>query len=150
MFWDYSLDNFSKRHFGTDISSPGHFCTCMFWPCRLTGTWTFWNKDFSVWGWFGTKNFWHYGCFSMEYFGNWTFWHMDILAPCKSNMDVSAQTFWHLCYCTQMSMCQKVFVPNRQRRRNVHVPEQLQGRNVHLPKCPGNEISVPKCLKPKC
>ena len=77
--------HFGKRNFGTDISSPGHFCTCMFQPYRLTGTWTFQHKDFWAWGRFGTKNFWHHGCF-----GTWIFWHLakqygrfgtDILAP---------------------------------------------------------------------
>ena len=26
------------------------------------------------------------------------------------------------------------------------MPQHLQGQNVHLPKCPGDEISVMKCL----
>ena len=33
--------HFGKRHFGMDISSPGHFGTCMFQPCGRTSTWTF-------------------------------------------------------------------------------------------------------------
>ena len=40
------------------------------------------------------------------------FWHLNILAhgyfgTLQSNNDVSALTFWHLCYCAKMSMYQK-------------------------------------------
>ena len=39
----------------------------------------------------------------------------------------------------KMSLCRKVLVPKRPLRRNVHVP-----------KCVGDEMSVSKCLWPKC
>ena len=93
--------HFGKRHFGTDISSPGHFGTCMFRPCGRTGTWTF-----CLHGHFDTRTFRHgdilaQGIFSTmdisardilapEHFGTWIFGHLakqygrfgtDILAP---------------------------------------------------------------------
>ena len=59
------------------------------------------------------------------------------------------------CPCAKMSpcrksLCQKVLVPKRPQRRNVHVLVCPQGWNMHVPKCPGDEMSMPKCLLPKC
>ena len=58
-------------------------------------------------------NFWH-----KEFLAPWTlkhgiFRHLNILAhgyfgTLQSNMDVLPQTFWHLCYCAEMSMCRNV------------------------------------------
>ena len=90
--WPYfGTWHFGKRHFGLDISSPGHFGSCIFWPCGRTGTCTFclhWrffrHRDFLAVGHLGTRNFRHHGHFSTGYFGSWTFQHMAILAPCKA------------------------------------------------------------------
>ena len=50
----------------------------------------------------------------------------------------------------KMSRCRKVLVSKCPWRRNVHVPVRPQGRNMHVPKCPGDEMSILKCLLPKC
>ena len=114
----------ASHHFGTgtfwqvhvsapaDIPAHGHFVSMDIWTQGLFGMGTFWHKELS---------------------GPWTFQHrifrlLNILAhgyfsTLQSNMDVSAQPFWHLCYCA---------------------------KNVHLPKCHCAEMSmVPKnpCAK---
>ena len=52
--------------------------------------------------------------------------------------------------CAKMSLCRKVLVSKCPWRWNVYVPVRLQGRNMHVPKCPGDEMSLPKCLLTKC
>ena len=102
-----------------DISSLGHFGTCMFRPCGRTGTWTFRLN----------------GCFDTR-----TFRHGDILAQgIFSTMDVSAQDisapehfstwiFWHLA--KQYGHFGKDILAPVLLCRNVHV------LNVPVPKCP--------------
>ena len=57
-------------------------------------------------------------------FGTMNFQHRNISAAhgyfgtLQSNMDVSAQTFWHLCYCAKMSMCQNVPMPRHSCAKN--------------------------------
>ena len=109
-----------------DISSPRHFSTCMFWPC----TWTF-----LVQGLFGTGTFWH-----KEFLAPWIFRHLNILThvyfgTLQSNMDVLAQTFWHLCYCTEMSMCRNAPCRNVPLLKIPHV-ENSPCRNVPVLKLP--------------
>ena len=108
------------------------------------------HMDISSQGLFGMGTFWH-----KELSGPWIFRLLNVLAhgyfsTLQSNMDIWAQTFGHLCYCGEISLCRKVLVPKRPWRRNVHVPKHVQGRNVHVSKCPGDEMSVWKCLCPKC
>ena len=100
------------------------------------------------------------------------FWHLNILAhgyfgTLQSSMDIYSQTFRHLCYCAEMSMCQnvpmpkcscaensscwKVFMPKSPHVEmfpcwNVHLPECLQYRMVHMPRSFRDETFVPKWL----
>ena len=97
------------------ISAPNHHrdisaCACS--DLRMhtgTGIWTFPL----------------HGCFNTR-----TFRHRDILAQgIFSTMEIlpqtiSAQTFWHLCYCAKISMCQNIYRAKTCIRRNV------SGRNV--------------------
>ena len=112
MYAQTASHHFGTWHFGTDISSPGNFDTCMFRSCRRTGTWTF-----HLHGRFDTRTFRHgdilaQGIFvTMDRHG--IFWHLNILThgyfgTLKSNMDVLEQTFRHLCYCAEMSPCRNV------------------------------------------
>ena len=130
--------HFGKKHFVTDISSPGHFSTCMFRPCRRTGTWTF-----HLHGRFDTRTFRHgdilaQGIFvTMDRHG--IFWHLNILThgyfgTLKSNMDVLEQTFRHLCYFAEMSMCRNAPVPK------CSCAENSSFRKVLVPKSPQVEM----------
>ena len=59
--------------------------------------WAFWHKWFLVLWMFWHGIFWHLNILAHGYFGT-----------LQSNNDVSALTFWHLCYCAKMSMYQNV------------------------------------------
>ena len=147
--------HFGKRHFGTDISSPGHFG-----PADVPTHGHFISMDISTQGLFGMGTFWHKE-FSLTLFIELPFQYMAVLA----------QTFQHMCYCAEMSMYQnvsmpkrplpknpcaekalyqKVLIPKRPQRWNVNVLQHLQDWNVHVLKYPDDEMSVPKCLWPKC
>ena len=137
-------------------------CAC-FGPADVPAHRHFVSMDFLAWGHFGARNFRYHGCFSMGHFGTWTFWDMHgYFGTLQSNMDILAQTFWHLCYYARMLMCrnvpvpkrpwcQKILVPKCPRAKkssyqNVHLPKHLQGRNVHAPKCPSDEMSMAEML----
>ena len=108
--------------------------------------------------WHGT--FWQKSFRHEDFLAPWTFRHLNISAhgyfgTLQSNMDISAQTFRHLCYCAKMSMCPKFLVPNSPDVNmfpcwNVHLPERLQRQMVHVPKCSCDETSMRKWLFPKC
>ena len=111
--YHFITKHFDKSHFSTNVSSREHFGTCTLQPCGRSGRWTFQHGTVSKWGLFGRRNFWH-----EEFPAPWTFrqgifWHLNILAhgyfgTFQSNMDVLTQTFWHLCYCAENSLCRKV------------------------------------------
>ena len=73
----------------------------------------------------GTRNFRHLHISAHGYFGT-----------LQSNMDISAQTFRHLCYCAEMSMCRNVPVPKSPRA------EKSPCRNVPVLKCPSAGMSA--------
>ena len=90
---------------------------------------TFQHGEFLAWGIFGTRNFWHLNISAQGYFGT-----------LQSNMDVSAQTFRHLCYCAKMSPCQNIQVlkcpcAEKSLCGKVHVPNSPWSQNVHVLKC---------------
>ena len=123
-----------------------HAC---FSPAHVLAHAHFWHKEFSAPRTFWHRIFWHLYISAHRYFGTF-----------ESNMDISAHTFWHLCYCAKMSKSQNVHVlkclsaemsvvpknpcaeksPCRKDLVLKHVPEHLLGRNVHVPKCPGDEM----------
>ena len=69
-----------------DISSPGHFSTCMFWPWGHTGTWTFrlhghfdrtfQHRDILAQGIFGAMDISAWDISVSEQFSTWIFWHL--------------------------------------------------------------------------
>ena len=100
----FGTEHFGKSHFGTDVSSQEHFGTCTIRRCGRSGRWTFQHRNISTWGIFSTGNFRHEEFSAPEHFGTGIFWHLNISAhgyfgTLQSNMDISAQTFRHLCYC---------------------------------------------------
>ena len=133
------IDHFGKSHFGKDVSSREHFGTCTVWPCGRSGRWTFQHRNISTWGIFGMGNFRHEEFSAPEHYGTGIFWHLNISAhgyfgTLQSNMDVSAQTFWHLCYCAEMSMCRNVPVPK------CSCAEKSSCRKVLVPESPHVEM----------
>ena len=78
-----------------DFVIPGYF-----------GTGTFWQRNISAWGLFGSIDvFWYLHITDLENFGTRIFRHMDNLVHTKqSNMDFLVQTFRHLWYSAKMSM----------------------------------------------
>ena len=93
--------------------------------CFITGTFrhvdhsalqTFRQMNISTREHFDMGTFRHEEFLAQEHFGTGIFRHLNISAhgyfgTLQSNIDVSAQTFWHLCYCAEMSMCRNVPVP---------------------------------------
>ena len=137
----FSTWDFGKSHFSTDVSSWEHFGTCTVRPADVPAdgrfnTGRFQHGDFSAWGIFSMRNFWHHGHFSTGYFGTWTFRHIDFLAPCKA-----IWTFWHRHFstcatvpkgpCAKMSPC-----------RNVHDAEKSLCWKVPVLKSPCTETST--------
>ena len=78
--------HFGKRHFGTNISSQGHFGMCNFWLRRHSGTW-----KFHLHGHFGARNFQHREFLSQGSFGTGTFLYGDI-SDLRCN---GTQTLWN-------------------------------------------------------
>ena len=109
----FGTKHFGQWHFRTEISSPGHFGTCTFRPCRCSGIWKFCPHG-CVQGLFGMGTFRH-----KDFLATWTFRHRDISA--HGHFGTVAQVPKCLC-------------------RNVHIA--LQGAkismclNVQLPKHP--------------
>ena len=135
------IDHFGTEHFGTNVSSQEHFGTCTVRRCGRSGRWTFQHQNISTWGIFGTGNFRHEEFSAPEHFGTGIFWHLNISAhgyfgTLQSNMDFSAQTFWHLCYCAKMSMCRNVPVPK------CSCAENSSCRKVPMSKCSRVEMSI--------
>ena len=135
----FGTEHFGKSHFGTDVSSREHFGTCTVRHCGRSGRWTFQHRNVSAWGIFGTGNFRHKEFSAPEHFGTGIFRHLNISAhgyfgTLQSNMDVSAQTFRHLCYCAEMSMCRNVPVPK------CSCAESFSCRKVPVPKSPHVEM----------
>ena len=92
-----------------DISSQGLF-----------GMGTFWYKEFSAPWMFRHGMFQHLNILAHGYFGTF-----------QSNLDISSQTFRHLCYCAEMSMC-----------RNIHGAKKSLCQKVPVPKSPCTETST--------
>ena len=111
----------------------------------------FHNRDVSVQGLFDTGTFRHKDFSAMNVLTQrhcctWTLRHSSTGAKVSSaETSMVAKIPW-----AKMSSCRKVLVLKRPWRWNVHVPVQLQDRSMHMLKCPGDEMSVPKCLLPKC
>ena len=106
----FGTEHFGKSHFGTNVSSREHFGTCTVGRCGRSGRWTFQHRNVSTLGIFGTGNFRHQEFSAPEHFGTGIFRHLNISAhgyfgTLQSNMDFSAQTFRHLCYSAEISMC---------------------------------------------
>ena len=82
-----------------------------------------------------------------EHFGTGIFRHLNISAhgyfgTLQSNMDVSAQTFRHLCYCAEMSMCQNVPVPKCPWCRKILVPKSPDAKKFLYQNVYGDEMSM--------
>ena len=135
------IDHLGTKHFGTDVSSREHFGTCTVRRCGCSSRCTFQHWNVSTWGIFGTGNFRHEEFSAPEHFGTGIFRHLNISAhgyfgTLQSNMDVSAQTFRHLCYCAEMSMCRNVPVPK------CSCAENSSCRKVPMSKCSRVEMSI--------
>ena len=122
--------HFGKRHFGTDISSPRHFGTCTFRPCRCTHIWTF-----HLHGNFNTRTFWHGDILAQGIFIHIVHWITSSVHG-GFGTDISAHVLLCLkCPCTKMSPCQnvhcqKILVPKRP------CAEKSLYRKVLIPKRP--------------
>ena len=112
-----ALWHFGKRHFGTDISSPGHFGTCTFWPCRCTHTWTF-----HLHGHFNARTFWHGDILAQGIFIDIVHWITSSVHG-GFGADVSAHVL--LCW-------------------NVHVPKCLHAKTSIAKKSLCRKGPVPK------
>ena len=135
----------------------GHFititisaCAC-FGPAVVPARGHFISMDVSIQGLFSMRTFWLNEFLAPWMLRHWILWHLCYCAVMSmySNVSVSKHSLPKN-PCAEKSLCQKVLVPKCPRRQNVHVPEYLQGRNMHVWKCPSYEISLPKCLWPKC
>ena len=128
--------------------SFGHGCFIMgtFWHMPCSALRTFRQINFSTperfdMGHFRHGEFWHEEFSAPEHFGTGIFRHLNISAhgyfgTLQSNMDVSAQTFRHLCYCAEMSMCRNVPVPK------CSCAENSSCRKVTMSKCSRVEMSI--------
>ena len=133
-----------------NVSTHGHYSTRTFRHMDILVLWAFWHKS--------------------------TFWHLirNICAEtsillCKVPKFKYAET--SICCnipmpsvemskvpkypCTEMLPCRNVLVPKipctkKSSCQNVHVLECLRSQKLHMPKCNRDEMSVPKCLMPKC
>ena len=112
---------------------------------EISSRWTFQHKDFLAWAQFDTRNFWHHGDFGKGYFGRWMFRHLT-KQYVHFGTDILAPTFRHLCYCDKMSMCRNVPELKGPWCQKI---QGLQEQNMYVSK-PGDEMSMPKCLWPKC
>ena len=126
--------NISFTHFGMNVSSQENFGSCTLWPCTCSGRWTLQHRNVSTLGLFGAGNFRH-----KEVLAPWTFWQQKISAfgyfgTLQSNMDILAQTFRHLCYCAEMSMCRNVPMPK------CSCAKKSSCRKVLVPKSPHVEM----------
>ena len=107
-----------------------------FGPAEVSAHGHFVSMDVLTQGHFGMGTFWN-----KEFLAPWTFWHgifrhLNILAhgyfgTLQSNIDISAQTCWHLSYCAKMSMW-----------RNVHGAEKSLCPKVPVLKSPCTETST--------
>ena len=112
----FGTEQYGRSHFGRDVSSREHFGMCTLLPCGRSGRWTFQHRNVWTWGLFSTGNFWCEEFLALWTFQRGIFCHLNISAhiyfgTLQSNMDVLAQTFWHLCYCEEMSQSQNVPAP---------------------------------------
>ena len=100
---------------------------------------TLWQMDVSTQERFNIGNFWHREFLAQGIFGTGTFRHLNISAhgyfgTLQSNMDVSAQTLRHLCYCAEMSMFQNIPVPKCSCAKNSSCRKDPMRKSPHV-KC---------------
>ena len=131
---DISAKIFHNR----DIST--HAC---FGPVGIPAHGHFVSVDISVQGLFDTGTFRHKDFLEMNVLTQGHYGTGAKISSAETSM--VAKIPW-----AKMSSCRKVLVLKRPWRWNVHLPVQLQDRSILMLKCPGDEMSVPKCLLPKC
>ena len=118
--WHIWSDISAWTYLHWNISAWGLLATWMFCFCGYFGMKAFWQLDISAWGHHGTGWFWHYVPVPK--------------CPCAK------------CPCAEKSLCWNVNVPNSLLTKNAPGDELFK----YMLKCPRDEISVPKCLLPKC
>ena len=154
-----------KRHFSTDILSPGHFGTWTVCLQRRFGKETIWHMNFLAQNLFvtGTFHTWifRHGDLSAEgHFGSGTFRLMDILAKWTfqhSNTfqhcaKMSAETSILLCMVPKFpnaktSMCRNIHGDRISVCWNIHRAEKFPCRNVPVIKFPCRNVS---CWNVRC
>ena len=129
---------------------------CLFW-CLTFQRLTFWQKTFRHIN-FITGTFWHKNIWTQGYLNISAYVHFGTM---QSNIDFLVKTFWHGCPCAKMFMFQSILVPKYSsiliclHAKTCMVPKHTYAKmsswqNVFLRKSPLDEMSVPKCLLPKC
>ena len=131
-----------------DISSPGHFGTCMFQPCGRTSTWTF-----HLCGRFGTRTFWHgdflaqrfFGTMDVSarrHFGTWTFRHSSTGAEMSILLwKVPKYPGAEMFRCRNIP-CQKVHGAANSLCQNVPMPKSPCVETSREMKCPSAGTSA--------
>ena len=137
-------------YFGTWHLSKRHFSTRTFWHEYFSAPWTFGHGDITTLGHFDTKIFQH-----MDILAQGHLWRNVYIALHDAKMYMSQNVHVPKYPCAQMFQCCKVPVPKRPLCQNILMPKFSRAkifscRNVLAPKSPSDEMSVPKCLLPKC